>query len=86
MKKNVSKINLELIHIIVPASVIFLALLFFLKPHSAFYLKIIVVVTALYLGVSFIHHYFDKSLNKETFLEYLLIAFLVLIMIAGVTL
>jgi hypothetical protein len=86
MKKTVNKLNLELIHIIVPSCVIFLAFLFFLKPHSAFYLKIIVVVTSLYLGVSFIHHYFDKSLNKETFLEYLLIAFLVLIMIAGVTL
>lgn len=86
MKRIVKKINLELIHIFLPVSVVFLFFMYFLKPQSTVYLKIIILVSVLYLLISLIHHYIDKSLNKETLLEYLLIAFLVLIMIAGVIL
>lgn len=42
------------------------------------------LIIFLYIGFALTHHYFDKSLTSETILEYILIAMLVIVILAGV--
>jgi hypothetical protein len=61
-----------------------LGVLSFLVKQTAFsQLQIVVVGLMLYLLFSLIHHYFDKTLTFETVVEYILIAGLVFVILAG---
>ena len=83
---SLKKINLDLLHIFLPLGIIFLVLAFLFNKNSSILIQGIVTMTLIYLGFSFMHHNVDKTLTLEVALEYILIACLVLVILAGVIL
>lgn len=78
---------------LLPLAFVFILLSFYSQKSSAFFPKesaiqlgIIVSFASLYLGISLMSHYKDKSLTPQIALEYILIATLVIVMVAGITL
>lgn len=77
------KIRLDILHLLLPVSLV-LIILSFVSPHySVVQLQLAMVAVILYVVLSFTYHYFDKTLSLEASLEYVLLATLALIMMAG---
>jgi hypothetical protein len=81
MKSN--KLKLELIHLLIPLSVIFV-ILSFIFAHNSFVQFELIILFALivFMNVS-LHHHFDKSLTVEAIAEYILVAVLAIIIVMG---
>lgn len=77
IKKN------SIILILVPVLLGLAVLSFTFKQNSFSQMQIAVVGLILYLIFSMVHHHFDKTLTFETVVEYILIAGLVFVIIAG---
>jgi len=75
--------KLTLIHLLLPFLIGFAALSFIFRQNSNFQLIIILGALLFYIVFSLIHHYLDKTLTLETIIEYILIAALVVIIVAG---
>lgn len=78
--------KIDLLHIFLPLGIIFLSLTFLFNKDSNVLIQAVVTMTLIYLGFSFMHHNVDKTLTLEVALEYILIACLVLVILAGVIL
>lgn len=76
-------LKLNLLHLYLPISLGLLILSIFLGKEFKVQLEIAVIALMIYVSFSLTHHYLDKSLTFETTLEYILIAVLVLIILAG---
>ncbi len=74
-------------HITVPVFLVFclavMGLIFGYQADSGLILNVSVMTIFLYMIFAFAHHHFDKTFNLEIILEYILLASLVLIIIAG---
>lgn len=77
------KIRLNILHLLLPVSLVLIILSFVLPHYSLIQLQLAMLAVILYVALSFIHHYFDKTLSLEVSLEYVLLATLALIMMAG---
>lgn len=79
MKKNklLNLISLDFTHLFFFAAILFIGLSFLFRGDTITQIKIAGVLLVFYLGIQFIHHYFDKSLTKEVLVEYILIALLI---------
>lgn len=75
--------KVTLIHLLLPILIGFAALSFIFRQNSNFQLIVIIGALFAYLVFSLIHHYLDKTLTLETVIEYILIAALVVIIVAG---
>ncbi len=73
----------SIIFILVPILLGLAALSFLFKQNTFSQLQIVVIGMILYLIFSMVHHYFDKTLTFETVVEYILIAGLVFVIMAG---
>lgn len=76
-------LRLNILHLLLPVSLILIGASFILPHYFIIQLQLAMVAIILYVALSFIHHYLDKTLTLEISLEYLLLATLALIMIAG---
>lgn len=76
--------NLSIFHLLLPIGTIFLVVIFVFNQNPILIASII-TLTFIYIAFSLMHHKLDKSLTFGVIAEYLLIAFLVLVILAGVT-
>lgn len=83
---SLKKINLDLLHIFLPIGILLLVVVFLFNSNSNVLIQVVVTMTLIYLGFSIMHHNVDKTLTLEVALEYILIACLVLVILAGVIL
>lgn len=74
----------NIIYVILPLSVVFIAASFLLRKNTNIQIEIIFLAAFVYISLAFLHHYFDKSLNLETIIDYILIALLSVIILTGV--
>lgn len=71
---------------LLPLAFVFIMLSFYFPKVVAVQLGVIVSFASLYIGFSLMSHYKDKSLTPQIALEYILIATLIVVMVAGITL
>lgn len=83
MKINI-KNNFNLFHLFLSVALVAFIFNFFFQTENLVTLELTATVILIYVIFSLIHHYKDKSLTLETFLEYILIASLILILLTGV--
>ena len=87
----IKRIKPDLTHAFVLLSLIILGAMliepvrnwFFWYGRPTFQIEIIILISLLYIVLSVGHHYFDKSLTWQAALEYILVALLVIVVIAG---
>lgn len=77
------RLRLNILHLLLPISLILIGVSFISPHYFVIQLQLAMLAVILYVAFSFIHHYFDKTLTVEVSLEYVLLATLALIMIAG---
>lgn len=75
VKNHITQNTINLIFL--PICLTLIVLSFTHSDQSAFQQKLAFTATVLFVLVSVIHHYFDKSLTFEIIFEYILIASLV---------
>lgn len=78
--------KINLIWALALSTPIFLVLLFIFRFSPATQFQIFVLATLVYLAVTLIHHYKDKTLALEIIIEYILIAALALLILQGLIL
>lgn len=78
-----NKFNSNLVYILIPLSILFMAVSFLFKSQQVNIIELSVAFILIYLVVSLIHHYFDKTLTLEITLEYILIASLSLVILTS---
>lgn len=75
--------RLNILHLLLPVSLILIGASFILPHYFVIQLQVAMVAVILYVALGFIHHYVDKTLTLEVSLEYVLLATLALIMVTG---
>ncbi len=75
---KIGPISIDLTHVFFISCIIFVGARFFFENNNQIQFINALLGIFLYLITSFIHHYLDKSLTKETIIEYILLAGLVL--------
>lgn len=73
----------EVLHLFIPVLAILFGLLFLFPNQPKLQFQIITGATMVYVSLALLHHFFDKSLTLEIFIEYILIASLVIIILQG---
>lgn len=79
LKKHLRHIN----HLYLPVSLVIIGLSFLLRGDPQIQLNLLIMAVFLYLSFSFIHHFLDKSLTLEVIIEYILIAWLSIVLLIG---
>ena len=81
MIKILFKFNLMHLYLILAAFL--LAGLFIFNHQPKLQFEVLVVSAICYVVIALTHHHLDKSLTLETFIEYILIALLIIIIVQG---
>lgn len=78
-----TKRRLNLTHLFVPLTLIFIGLSLFFNGSLVIELELVILFALFYLSFLMVHHHRDKSLTVETMGEYILLAVLVIIIVLG---
>ncbi len=76
-------LRFNLTHGYLVLSVIFLVFIFLLRDQPKMQFEVVVGAAISYVTVALLHHHIDKSLTLETFIEYILIAALAIVILQG---
>lgn len=79
--KNLRKLRLNLSYLFVPIAIILFGVAYFYRYQPQIQFEILAFGSFLYLVLALGHHYIEKSLTFEVFIEYILIAALVVILL-----
>lgn len=83
MKKIVKSFDINLLHILIPLSLLGILLSLQFRHYNLLLLEIVILFGLFYLLSSMIHHHIDKSLTLEIIIEYILTALLMIILVSG---
>ena len=78
------RVKPDITHVFVAIAAVVAGLSIIFRTQSVLQLQLIFILGLAYVSISLIHHHFDRSLTIETTLEYILLASLILVVIAGV--
>lgn len=78
--------NLPISAFLLPIAFVFIMLSFYFPRMIAVQLGLVVAFASLYIGASLMHHHKDKSLTPQIILEYILVATLIVVIMAGISL
>lgn len=81
--KTFFKNRINLFHLLLPLALVVFIINFFFRTQSLLTLQLTATIVIIYVLFSLVYHYKDKSLTLETFLEYILIGSLILVLLAG---
>lgn len=71
-------------HFFLPIAVVLIFASFLFPKNPLLQFQLLMIAVFCYIGLTLTHHYLDKSLTLQTFIEYILIALLALMVLAGI--
>ena len=75
--------KIEIMHFLVPICLGLVILSYLFRSNNGLQIQVLFLTSILYVLVSLLHHYLDKTLSLEIIIEYVLIAGLSLIILTG---
>lgn len=76
-------LGLSIVHLYIILAALLLVGLIAFNNQSMLQFEIIILAAITYVTLALAHHHFDKSLTLETFIEYILIALFIVIIVQG---